>query len=88
MLIPATLRPIPKTDLARRTRSQFASRVVVPPDRPNKPVWRAALVPVWQIVGEFTTMLGDEAVGGVLSITVLLDTVALVTVSVAAAGSA
>ena len=55
---------------------------------PKKLVCNAPLVPVWQIVGEFTTIDGDEAVGGVLSTTVEDETVAEVTVSVAAAGIA
>jgi hypothetical protein len=62
--------------------------VVVPPETPKKPVWIAPLVPVWQISLLFTTMLGLDAVGGVLSTTVELLTVADVTVSAAPAGSA
>ena len=88
MLIPATFSPIPNTDLASLIRSQFKSRVVVPPDTPKTPVCSAALVPVWQMSELLTTMLGLLAVGGVLSTTVLLltvleDTVADVTVSAA-----
>lgn len=64
-------------------RSQFMSRVVVPPDTPKTLVCIAALAPVWQTSELLTTMDGLDAVGGVLSITVLDETVALVTVSAA-----
>jgi hypothetical protein len=81
MLIPATFRPIPKTDRASLILSQLRSRIVVPPDTPNTPVWSAAVSPVWQTSLLLTTIPGLEAVGGVLSTTVELLTVADVTVS-------
>ena len=61
------------------------SRVVVPPDTPKMPVCTAPLVPVWQISELLTTIEGLDAVGGVLSTTVELLTVADVTVSTASA---
>jgi len=64
-------------------RSQFMSRVVVPPDTPKTLVCIAALEPVWQTSELLTTIDGLDAVGGVLSTIVLLLTVALVTVSAA-----
>jgi hypothetical protein len=63
--------------------SQFMSRVVVPPDTPKTLVCIAALTPVWQTSELLTTIDGLDAVGGVLSTTVLDETVALVTVSAA-----
>jgi hypothetical protein len=62
--------------------------VVVPPLMPNKLVWTAPLLPTWQMSLLFTTIDGLLAVGGALSITVELLTVALVTVSTAYAGAA
>jgi hypothetical protein len=59
------------------------SRVVVPPDTPKTLVCMAALVPVWQTSELLTPIDGLDAVGGVLSTTVLDETVALVTVSAA-----
>ena len=60
--------------------------MVVPPLMPNILVWIAPLLPTWQMSLLFTTIEGLLAVGGALSITVELLTVALVTVSVACAG--
>ena len=76
---------MPYTARANLILSQFKSRVVVPPDTPNSPVWTAPLVPVWQTSELLTTIEGLDAVGGVLSTTVELLTVADVTVSTASA---
>ena len=67
--------PIEYNDRDSFIRSQFSSVIVTPVAKPSICVWTAVDAAVLQMSELLTTTLGALAVGGVLLVTTVLDTV-------------